>query len=151
MPATKPKKVSRHPIIKVKRPIRSEPQSYPGDPAPDGIQNRALSIRQPHVEAIFRGIKKVEYRTQPTRIRGQVYLYASLKSADLAFYGQYGFEPGSLKTGMLLGTVEVVACTGVPGNYEWHLANPQRLAVPIKPERHPQPAWFRPFVDEATK
>ena len=30
---------------------------------------RALSIRQPHAEAIMRGVKKIEYRNHPTKIR----------------------------------------------------------------------------------
>jgi hypothetical protein len=39
---------------------------------------RALSIRQPHAEAIMRGTKKIEYRSGPTKIRGDIYIYASL-------------------------------------------------------------------------
>ena len=39
---------------------------------------RALSIRQPFAELILRGIKTVEYRTQPTRILGErFYIYAT--------------------------------------------------------------------------
>ena len=53
---------NQFPKYKMKRTPRPEPQPYPGDPVPDGIQNRAISIRQPHVEAILRGIKKIEYR-----------------------------------------------------------------------------------------
>ncbi len=135
---------------KMKHPSHPEPQPYPSDPAPEGIQNRAISIRQPHVEAILRGIKKIEYRSQPTRIRGRVYIYSSQKSAPQEFYVDYGIEPGTLQTGMLLGTVEVVACIGVPGDYEWHLANPERLSEPIKPRTHPQPVWFKPFVQDLT-
>jgi hypothetical protein len=33
---------------------------------------RALSIRQPHAEAILRGIKKIECRSRPTHVRGRV-------------------------------------------------------------------------------
>ena len=44
----------------------------------DTVQNRALSIRQPYAEMILRGIKKIEYRTMRTNIRGRVYIYASL-------------------------------------------------------------------------
>lgn len=124
-----------------------EPQAYPGDPAPEGIQNRAISIRQPHVEAILRGIKKIEYRSQPTRIRGRVYIYSSQKSAAPEFYANNDIEPGTLQTGLLLGTVEVVACIGVPGNYEWHFINPERLITPLKPEKRAQPVWFKPFLD----
>ena len=43
----------------------------------------AISIRQPCVEQIFRSIKKEEYRSRPTKIRGRVYVYASLRRGDL--------------------------------------------------------------------
>ena len=39
---------------------------------------RALSIRQPHAEAILRGVKKIEYRTRRTKVRGRIYIYANL-------------------------------------------------------------------------
>ena len=42
----------------------------------------AITIRQPYVELILRGIKKVEHRSRPTDIRGRVYLYASTRPAD---------------------------------------------------------------------
>jgi hypothetical protein len=35
---------------------------------------RAMSIR-PHAEATMRGIKKIEYRSGPTRIRGRILIY----------------------------------------------------------------------------
>jgi hypothetical protein len=39
---------------------------------------RALSIRQPHAELILRGIKPIEFRSQPTKIIGErFYIYAS--------------------------------------------------------------------------
>lgn len=39
---------------------------------------RALSIRQPFVELILRGVKTIEWRSRPTRLVGQrFYLYAS--------------------------------------------------------------------------
>jgi hypothetical protein len=44
-------------------------------------------------------------------------------------------ELGELPTGVLIGTVEVVGCTGESGAYEWHPADPERLSDPIEPER----------------
>jgi len=42
----------------------------------------ALSIRQPYVELILRGIKTIEYRSKPTKIIGQrFWIYASKASA----------------------------------------------------------------------
>jgi hypothetical protein len=31
-------------------------------------------------------------------------------------------EQGDLATGVLVGTVEIVDCSGKPGDYKWHLA-----------------------------
>ncbi len=106
---------------------------------------RALSIRQPYVEQILQGTKKVEYRTRPTKMRGQVYIYAASKPGPDAEFARVGARPGDLPVRGILGTVEIVDCTGVPGDYQWHLANPKRLLRPLKPHNHPQPAWFFPF------
>ncbi len=41
---------------------------------------RALSIRQPYAELILRGIKRIEYRSRPTRIIGErFWIYAAGK------------------------------------------------------------------------
>ncbi|MGB7160346.1 MAG: ASCH domain-containing protein [Tepidisphaeraceae bacterium] len=46
---------------------------------------RALSIRQPYAELILRGIKTVEYRTQPTRVVGErFHIYATKKKRSVA-------------------------------------------------------------------
>jgi predicted transcriptional regulator len=98
---------------------------------------RALSIRQPYAEQIMRGTKRVEYRSRRTRIPLRVYVYASLRVASA--------EGELLPRGVLIGTVEVFKCTGIPGAYRWHLRAPRRLARPRKPKAHPQPVWFNPF------
>ncbi len=106
---------------------------------------RALSIRQPYAEQIMRGIKTIEYRSTCTHIRERVYIYASKKPGDLEVFATLRCEPGDLPTGVLIGTVEVVDCTGSDGDYEWHLARPKRLAKRLQPRKQPQPAWFHPF------
>ena len=101
---------------------------------------RALSIRQPFAEQILVGKKRVEYRTLKTNIRERVYIYAGLQLAD--------GEPDpkkALPMGVIVGTVEIVDCTGKKGDYSWHLRNPRRLSRPRKPERRPMPVWFKPF------
>lgn len=98
---------------------------------------RALSIRQPYAEQILQGKKKAEYRSLPTHVRGRVYIYASLTPAVKA--GE------ALPRGVLVGTVEVVDCTGSRGDYAWKLGEPRRLRRPRKPRRKPQPVWFNPF------
>lgn len=104
-------------------------------------QLKALSVRQPWAELIMRGEKAAEYRSQPTKVRGRVYIYASLAKP----------EPGDesldskLPRGVIVGTVEVTGCEGGDDKYEWLLENPQRLPEPIAPQEQPQPAWFYPF------
>lgn len=45
---------------------------------------RALSIRQPYAELILRGIKRIEYRSRPTKIIGErFYIYAARKWAGM--------------------------------------------------------------------
>ena len=105
----------------------------------------ALSIRQPYCEQILRGIKKAEYRSLPTNIRGQVYVYAALRPGHPDGFRKLKVQPGDLPTGVVVGVVEIVGCSGKPGDYAWHLANPKRLKRAIPPKNHPQPAWFYPF------
>ena len=58
---------------------------------------RAISIRQPYVELIFRGEKKAEYRSIPTNIRERVYIYASLRPPMNLRHGKRQLKiPGSL-------------------------------------------------------
>ena len=106
---------------------------------------RALSIRQPYAEQILRGKKKVEYRGRPTHIRERVYIYATMNPAVTEDWEEMKMQPGDLPTGVLVGTVEIKDCIGEPGDYEWHLAKPERLKRKLKPKQHPQPAWFYPF------
>ena len=106
---------------------------------------RALSVRQPYAEMILRGTKKIEYRSVRTHIRERVYIYASTKPGDSEDFSKLRCEPGDLPTGVLVGTVEFVDCTGADGDFEWCLAHPKRLAKRLKPKNQPQPIWFRPF------
>lgn len=106
---------------------------------------RALSIRQPYAEQIMRGTKTIEYRSRPTHIRERVYIYAGKQPGETSAFRAMKKTSGDLPTGVLIGTVEVVDCNGKPGNYQWHLAKPKRLAQLLKPQKHPQPAWFYPF------
>ncbi len=108
-------------------------------------QLRALCIRQPWAELILRGEKTVEYRSKATNIRGEVYIYASLANPDP---GQDGDT--NLPRGLIVGTVEIVGCSGIDGEYEWQLQNPKRLAEPVAPREQPQPVWFYPFGHPTT-
>jgi hypothetical protein len=109
---------------------------------------KALSIRQPHAEAIMRGIKDTEYRSGPTKIRGRIFIYAGLgrysaddESVMLDEYGLSEIDSDELPRGVLVGTVELFDCDGV----EWYLRNPERADQLLAPKNHPQPVWFHPF------
>lgn len=106
----------------------------------------ALSIRQPHVEAIFRGIKKIEYRRDATSRRGRILIYsAKLFADDLPHWvKKYGIEKVNLEElprGVVVGSVELHRCDGG----EWHLRHPMRARVLRRPTGRPQPIWFTPF------
>lgn len=109
---------------------------------------RALSVRQPHAEAILRGVKKVEYRSGPTKIRGRILIYASLgrysakdESAMMADYGIEDVACGNLPRGVLVGSVELFDCDGG----DWHVRKPERAEKLVQPTKQPQPVWFYPF------
>jgi len=114
---------------------------------------QALSIRQPHAEAIMRGIKKIEHRSKPTTVRGRIRIYACLhrypaEEEAWMLSGQYGMTDVSsddLPRGVLIGTVELYDCTGAAGKYVWHLRNPERATRLLKPTKQPQQVWFNPF------
>ena len=109
------------------------------------ILNSAFSVHQPFAEQIMLGTKKFEYRSMKTNRRNRVYVYASFRN-DAQAYAEMGEEPGNFPNGVIVGTVEIVDCTVNPkGGYMWHLACPQRLPEPIKPDNSGQPVWFIPF------
>jgi len=77
------------------------------------VRMRALSIRQPHAEAILRGVKKIEYRSRPTSIRGWIHIYAGKgrysaedEAEMMADYGIRGVTCDDLPRGVLVGTVD---------------------------------------------
>lgn len=117
-----------------------------GRPTP--MPKLALSIRQPHAEAILRGVKKIVFRTRPTKVRGRVLIYAAEKrnsaEADAAYIAEYWIRDVSidddLPRGVLIGSVEIVCCDGG----EWKLGRPIRAKELVRPKRQPQPSWFRP-------
>jgi hypothetical protein len=129
----------------------------------------ALSIRQPYAELILRGIKTVEYRTRATKIVGErFYIYASKQKAvgsrqkmawsadlDVAQPPEWMVELAEqvgmieadalLPTGVIVGSAVIESVSQIDSTYRWHLGGVERARTLRKPERHPQPAWFRPF------
>lgn len=108
---------------------------------------RAISIRQPYVEGILRGVKQYEYRTRPTTIKEVVYLYASIKDGDYAYFSRWiKARPGDFPIGVIVGTVEIAGCRfrSRSGDYAYILKNPRRLKRPLRPLNQPQPVFWRP-------
>jgi hypothetical protein len=124
----------------------------------------ALGVRQPWVELILRGIKTVEIRSQDTRVRGTIYLYASKKLSDFPAAvdaaAAHDLDCPLLPTGLLVGSVEIAATrpalardaqpSCVPATYlkdqfAWELLNPRRFAEPLPVRFLPYGVWFYPF------
>lgn len=102
--------------------------------------------------------------SRPTRVRGLVQIYASLKleagPKQLQAAHRFALDLEQLPRGVLIGVVEIVgsrpvvpsdsAAAGfdIPAEanlYGWVLENPRRFEVFTKPQRQPQPSFF--FVD----
>src|SRR5690606_23647709 len=106
----------------------------------DGRAMLALSIRQPYVELILRGVKTIEYRSKPTRRIGErFYLYASkLPAENPEAWATTNVEPGDLPTGVIVGSAVIHRVTrGDDGLYEWHLTAVERARRLRKPMGRP--------------
>jgi ASCH domain len=135
-----------------------------GDPASIDRDRIALAIQQPWAELILRGIKTLEIRSQPTQLRGTIYLYASKRTSQLpeadAAARRWNLELESLPLGELVGTIDLIACRPsrpadhraacVPadmlnGQFVYQLDCPRRFPVPQSPRFLPYGVWFYPF------
>lgn len=113
----------------------------------EGRRQRALSIRQPFVELILRRKKRAEFRSQPTRLRGRVWLYASKRPADHEpSWRKLGKTRTALPVGMIVGTVEIFDCRWDEreDSYAYVLRNPRRLRMPLVAINQPQPRFWIP-------
>lgn len=120
--------------------------------APVARHECALSLCQPHADAVLQGLKVYEVRTQVTKFIGRVFVYASHSrvsaTEEAMLLAQYGFidaRARPLPRGLVLGTVEIYACTREGDVYHWHFRNPERWKRPKLPQRKPQGSWFKPF------
>lgn len=106
---------------------------------------RAISIRQPYVELILRGVKKNENRGRPTKLRERVYIYAALNPAHNArAWTRARAEPGNLTTGAIVGSVEIVGCHWKGDEYAYRLAKPRRLKRRLYAKNQPLPCFWCP-------
>jgi ASCH domain len=124
----------------------------------------ALAIQQPWAELILLGIKTLEIRSQPTQLRGTIYVYASkrpsrLPAAESAAL-RWKLEIGALPLGRVVGTVDVTDCRAaraadhqaacVPvdllsGQLAYELDRPLRFEAPRPARFVPYGVWFYPF------
>lgn len=130
----------------------------------------ALGVRQPWAELIVRGIKTVEVRTVPTRVRGTIYVYASRTLSTLDQAGiaadRQGIETDQLCYGQLVGMVDIVDCRPMTSadlsaaclseplsgkHYAWRLENAHRLETPLSVKYLPYGVWFYPFERRGTQ
>jgi len=112
----------------------------------------AISIRQPYVELILQGNKRKEFRSRRTHFRGRVYIYASMTPKDdPSAWRSSGKSPGSLPTGKVVGTVEIVGCMPTnDGGFAYELAKPRRVRPYLIPINQPQPAFWIPQFRQAS-
>jgi hypothetical protein len=123
-----------------------------------------LAIQQPWAELILRGIKTLEVRSQPTQLRGTIYLYASKRASQLAAADaaacRWKIDVESLPLGKLVGTIDLVDCRAsrpsdqraacVPadllsGQFVYELGHPMRFDPPRAVRFLPYGVWFYPF------
>ena len=119
------------------------------------MKQRALSIRQPHAEAIMRGLKPIEFRSDLTKIRERILIYASPQrysakeeSELMAFYGITDVSCNDLHRGVIIGSVDLYDCqpvVGGPRPWGWYVRNPEPAKRLRRPKNRPNAVWFYPF------
>ncbi len=68
---------------------------------------KCLSIKQPWVELILEGKKKIELRTWNTKFRGEFLIHAS-KNVDKEAIRHFNFDPEKLPKGAIVGYARLV-------------------------------------------
>lgn len=97
-----------------------------------------LSVRQPWADAIMAGRKTEEYRSQPTNLRGRIYIYASLGGAPADGDGHV--------RGAVIGEVTLAGCRDDGDRYAWLLEAPRRWDEALAPFQRANPVWFRTCI-----
>jgi hypothetical protein len=106
---------------------------------------KALTLYQPWASLIVDGRKPIETRPRPWAYVGRFYVHAG-NYVDRAACLQFGYDPDTIETGVILGTAEKYGCVKfphpdappdpygdyTPGRYGYLLRNPHRLLTVIK-------------------
>ena len=118
-------------------------------------EHKAITIKQPHVAAIFAGLKRFETRSWPTKYRGPLLIHAG-KAVDketwdnVMAWGNDGarrtFGDMTATLGCIIGVADLVRCREArdvamwehkhwgdftPGRFAFELANPRLFKTPI--------------------
>ncbi|NWF61785.1 MAG: ASCH domain-containing protein [Fischerella sp.] len=95
---------------------------------------KAISIHAPHAYAICMGIKKAEYRSQPTDRRGWILIHASQSKDSDHCFADYGISKDTIKRGAIIGAAQITNCTwdAEYGCYAYHLESPILFDQPIE-------------------
>jgi len=92
---------------------------------------KALTVRQPWAWALVHGRQTSEWRTWPTKYRGNLLIHAGL-GLDPEGYELYPEAFDNLVHGAIIGSVAVVNCIELGHrDYEWVLQDPLVLATPV--------------------
>jgi hypothetical protein len=59
----------------------------------------------------------------------RVYLYASKRPGPLDLFAALGCSPGDLPTGVIVGSVEIVGCSGSDSDYAYYLVRTEALST----------------------
>ncbi len=108
---------------------------------------KAISIHAPHAYAICLGIKKNEYRTQPTKRRGWVLIHASQSKQSDDYFTDYGIDSTNIKRGAIIGAVKIINCVGFPDDYVYQLANPIKFSSPVEEVKGKQSIFWGAKID----
>lgn len=105
---------------------------------------KCLTLIQPWASLIVDGRKKIETRSWPTKHRGPMGIHAGAK-VDTAACIDFGYDPATIPTGVILCIVVVIDCVRfpsplappdrygdfAPGRYGWILGKVRRLTHPL--------------------
>lgn len=86
-----------------------------------GQEYRVLSLHPEWAWEIVFGSKTVEYRSWATRYRGRMLIHASTHAS-----------PAQYPRSVILGSVELVDCVEVSGEFDWILREPRALETPVR-------------------
>jgi len=116
------------------------------------VENEKLHFRDYPAEAIMRGIKKTEYRSVPTKIRGRIMIYddqgrysADEKAEMMDNNGITDIECADPPRRVSIGTVDLHDSYN-----DWHQRHPIRVIELITLVAISQPMSFQPFVSLET-